>query len=285
MIDTLANSLIIIAVGVLIGALLPVFKLIAQLPSGPVKRSWFELAVLIVVLIAGYASYTYTSWGQASKWQDFIVPGIFFFCAMFVWLTANLSLQTAFDVRRVTILEQESIKDPLTGLYNRRYLERRMDEEINRAQRYDLPLSVLLIDIDNFKQVNDTCGHQVGDSLLIHLSNLLTSQTRDSDVVSRYGGDELLILTPSTTAASAALLAERLRQKVETDQLKMSSSDQRNQHIPVTVSIGIASLGPEVDDTENLIKHADEALYRAKQEGRNRVITQATKKNRICEGL
>ena len=273
MMNLLANSLVIIAVCVLIGALLPVFKLIAQLPSGHVRRSWYELAVLIAVLIAGYASYTYTSWSQHVNWQDFIVPGVFFFCAMFVWLTANLSLQTAFDVRRVTILEQESIKDPLTGLYNRRYLERRMDDEIKRALRYDLPLSVLLIDIDNFKLVNDTCGHQVGDSLLIYLSKLLINQIRDSDVVSRYGGDELLILTPSTSVTSAAILAERLRKKVETDQFEMSNADQPIQDFRVTVSIGIAGLDPETVDTETLIKHADEALYRAKQEGRNRVIT------------
>ena len=152
-------------------------------------------------------------------------------------------------------------------------LERRMDEEIKRAKRYDLPLAVLLIDIDNFKQVNDTCGHQVGDSLLIFLSELLANQIRDSDVFSRYGGDELLILTPSTTTTSATLLAERLRQKVEADQFNLSSSDQQPPDIQVTVSVGVAGLGPEIDDTDNLIKHADEALYRAKREGRNRVIT------------
>ena len=271
MINILANSLVIIAACVLIGALVPVFRLISQLPSGPVRRSWFELAILIVVLIAGYASYTFTSWSQHLNWQDFIVPGVFFFCAMFVLLTANLSLQTALDIRRVTILEQESIKDPLTGLYNRRYLERRMDEEIRRAQRYDLPLSVLLIDIDYFKEVNDTFGHQIGDKLLIYLSELLTNQVRDSDVVSRYGGDELLILTPSTTATSAILLAERLRLKVETDQFELPKSDQQNADIRVTVSVGVASLSPEIVGTKNLIKHADEALYLAKREGRNRV--------------
>lgn len=272
MLNTLANSLIFLAMLVLIGALLPVTKLISQLPAGQVRRYWYELTVLIVLLIAGYASYTITFWGRHSTYMDFIVPGIFFFCAIFVWLTANLSLQTAFDIRRVTLLEQESIKDPLTGIYNRRYLDRRLEEEIKRAQRYNLPMSVLLIDIDHFKEVNDTFGHQVGDSLLIHLSDLLVDQIRESDVASRYGGDELCILAPSTTLSSAYTLAERLRLVVETDQLDFDQKKGQHQEIQVTVSIGVAGLSPEIINSESLIKHADEALYRAKQEGRNRVV-------------
>lgn len=271
MINMLANSLVILAVFVLIGALLPVTKLIGQLPSGQIRRAWYELTVLIAVMIIGYASYTLTYWNRHSDWLDFIVPGIFFFCAVFVWLTANLSLQTAFDIRRVTLLEQESIKDPLTGIYNRRYLDRRMTEEVKRAQRHNLPLSVLLIDIDHFKQVNDTYGHQVGDSLLIHLSDLILNQIRESDVAARYGGDELLVLAPSTTVSSAAILAERLRIQVESNQLDFSGDDSHDQDIRVTVSIGIAGLSPEITDSESVVKHADQALYSSKQEGRNRV--------------
>lgn len=273
MIDTLAISLVIIGVGVLMGALVPVSRLIGQLPSGQVRRCWVELTVLIAFMIVGYITYIVTFWDRHTSWLDFVVPGVFLFCAIFVWLTTHLSHQTAFDVRRVALLEKESITDPLTGIYNRRYLERRLDEEINRSKRYDLPLSVLLIDIDHFKQVNDTCGHQVGDSLLIYLSKMILSHIRNSDVAARYGGDELLILAQNTTVSSAAKLAERLRQNIETNQPELSGNSDQDQKIHVSVSIGIAGLAPTIADSKSLVKYADEALYRAKQDGRNCVIT------------
>lgn len=275
MVSMLANSMVILGACVLLGSLLPVSKLIAQLPSGQVRRCWLELTVLIAILITGYLAYMVTFWDRHSDYLDFIVPGIFLFCAIFVWLTTTLTQQTAFDVRRVALLEQESITDPLTGVYNRRYLDRRLEEEINRAKRYDLPLSILLIDIDRFKQVNDTYGHQVGDSLLIHLSKVILSHIRTSDVAARYGGDELLILAQNATLDSATTLAERLRQNVEEDQPELSSDPDEEQDFRVTVSIGIAGLGPDITDAESLVKYADEALYRAKQEGRNCVITHA----------
>lgn len=270
--NILANSLVIAGMCVLIGALIPVRKLITQLPSGHVRRSWYELTVLIILLIVGYTSYTVSFWSRYSNWVDFIVPGVFFFGAIFVWLTTSLSLQTAFDVRRVTLLEQENITDPLIGIYNRRYLDRRLGEELARARRYNLPLSVLLIDIDHFKQINDTYGHPVGDALLSHLGKLLLNAIRDSDLAARYGGDELLILAQNTTASAAGILAERLRQHVKTNQLVLSSDASQRQEIQVTVSIGVAGLGQEVTDSQSLIECADKALYRAKEEGRNCVI-------------
>ena len=273
MVDMLANSMVILGACVLLGSLLPVSKLIAQLPSGQVRRCWLELTVLIAILIVGYVAYSITFWDRHSGYLDFIVPGIFLFCAIFVWLTTTLTQQTAFDVRRVALLEQESITDPLTGVYNRRYLDRRLEEEINRAKRYDLPLSILLIDIDHFKQVNDTYGHQVGDSLLIDLSKMILSHIRTSDVAARYGGDELLILAQNATLASATTLGERLRENVEQNQPGFASNPDEKQNFRITVSIGIAGLGPDITDAEGLVKYADEALYRAKQEGRNCVIT------------
>jgi len=128
-----------------------------------------------------------------TAWLDLIVPSVFFFGAGFVWLTATLSLHTAIDIRRVTVLEHENITDPLIGIYNRRYLDRRLQEEFIRARRYSLPLSVLLLDIDHFKRVNDAYGHQVGDLVLSYLGKLLLSAIRATDIIARYGGEEILI--------------------------------------------------------------------------------------------
>jgi diguanylate cyclase (GGDEF)-like protein len=271
MFNVLASSMVILGAGILVGSLLPVRRLIAQLPAGQVRRCWIELMLLIVVLIVGYIAYIAANWGRFSSWLDFIVPSVFLFVSVFVWLTTSLSQQTAFDVRRMTMLERESITDALTGMYNRRYLDRRLGEEIGRASRYGLPLSVLLIDIDYFKQINDTHGHTVGDSLLKNIGTLFLDTIRDSDVAARYGGDELMIIALNTDEASATFLAERLRKLVEEHQQDLTGISSEQQEITVTISVGIAGFGPEVADSQSLVQHADEALYRAKQEGRNRV--------------
>jgi diguanylate cyclase (GGDEF)-like protein len=271
MLNVLANSIVTVAACILIVSLLPVRKLIVQLPAGQVRRCWSELTVLIVVLIIGYASYAVANWDRHDNWLDFIVPGVFLFVSVFVWLTTSLSQQTAFDVRRMTMLERESVTDALTGMYNRRYLDRRLGEEIGRASRYGLPLSVLLIDIDYFKKINDTHGHTVGDSLLRNIGTLFLETIRDSDVAARYGGDELMIIALNTDDASATFLAERLRTLVELHQQDLIGISSEEHEIKVTISVGIAGFNAEVTDSQSLVKRADEALYRAKQEGRNRV--------------
>ena len=270
--NVLANSLVIAGACVLMGALIPVRQLIDKLPSGQLRRRWYALTALIVLFIIGYISYTVAFWSRHTTWLDLIVPSVFFFGAGFVWLTTSLSLQTAIDVRRMTQLEHESITDPLIGIYNRRYLDRLLDEEFSRARRYALPLSVLLLDIDHFKHVNDSFGHQVGDLVLIDLGKLVLNAIRASDIAARYGGEELLIIATNTTVSSAVALAERLRQHVETHELVLPSEPNKPQEIRVTVSIGVACLCQEVTDSQSLVHNADEALYRAKQEGRNRVF-------------
>jgi diguanylate cyclase (GGDEF)-like protein len=273
MFNFLANCLVAAGICILVGAMIPVSQLIEQIPSGPVRLRWRFIAVLIIAFITGYVSYMIAFWGSHSTWLALMVPGIFFFGAGFVWITVSLALQTAADIRRVVLLEQENITDPLMGIYNRRYLDRRLEEEYSRARRYEMPLSVLLLDIDHFKQVNDTYGHPIGDQVLIYLGKLLLNGIRETDIVARYGGEELLIIAPNTGPAAAAALAERLRQHIETHALIISSELSQRQEIRIKVSIGVASLSNEIKEGQQLVGHADEAMYRAKQEGRNRVVT------------
>lgn len=272
MLNILANSLVIAGACVLTGALVPVRQLIAQLPAGHLRRRWYALATLIFIFIAGYTNYTATNWDQHRTWADLIVPGVFFFGATFVWVTASLSLKTAVDVRQMTLLEYENVTDPLMGIYNRRYLDRRLNEEFARSRRYGLPLSVLLLDIDHFKQVNDMYGHPAGDLVLNHLGNVLLHAIRDSDIAARYGGEEVVVIAPNTDVSTAVELAERLRRHIEIQELVLSGQLNKRKKIHVTVSIGVADLRPEDADIRRLIFKADEALYRAKQEGRNRVV-------------
>lgn len=157
--------------------------------------------------------------------------------------------------------------DPLTGLANRAVLERRLNEEFYKAHRYGTALSLLFIDIDEFKSVNDDHGHRVGDQYLKAVSELITSNVRYADLVARYGGEEIVVLLPYTNASAASRLAERLRQLVGAFVIHHGAI-----LIQRTVSIGIASY-PEMPmkDAEDVLLAADEAMYAAKRAGRNRV--------------
>ena len=272
MIIFLANGLLIAGTCILILALFPLRELIGQLSPGRVLTKWYVLTAFTLLFIIGYSGYTLAFWDRHTDLADLLVPSIFFFGASFVRLIFGLSLETVVDVRRMTLLEQESITDPLTGIYNRRYLDRRLKEEVGRAQRYGLPLSVALIDIDFFKSINDTYGHQGGDIVLTGLGKLISQNIRPSDIAARYGGEEFFIIFAATPALGAKVLAERLHQCIASQKLVLIGKANERPALQVTVSIGLASLDQEINNGEMLIQRADEALYRAKREGRNRVI-------------
>ncbi|MBN2897105.1 MAG: diguanylate cyclase [Campylobacterales bacterium] len=161
-------------------------------------------------------------------------------------------------------IERLSQTDALTGLYNRLKLDTLIQEEHARALRYGFALSILLIDIDHFKKINDRYGHQSGDRVLVEVSALMQDATRRSDAPGRWGGEEFLIVLPHTDAAQATVLAEKLRRRIEQHDFGMVGTQ--------SVSIGVSQL-TEAMSIEALFRSADEALYRAKSEGRNRVVT------------
>jgi diguanylate cyclase (GGDEF)-like protein len=166
-------------------------------------------------------------------------------------------------------LEAMSITDPLTGLYNRRHLERQLTDESRRTLRYATPLSVLMIDIDHFKQVNDTHGHAAGDEVIRGLARVVRESIRNTDVAARFGGEEIAIVLPHTDLRGGVLLAERLRERFEAALHECDGATIRK-----TASFGVASAGPETGPItgEELLKRADAALYDAKRGGRNRVV-------------
>lgn len=273
MLHFIANGMVAVGIILQILALKPVRHLIALLPRGRLRSYWYLLAVLIIIFIFGYLAYIGLFWGSHEKLSDLIVPAVFFLGACFVLLVNTLSLETTRNAKRLTALEQESITDPLTGVYNRRYLERRLTDEIARSNRYGMPLSVLLIDIDHFKRVNDIYGHQVGDLVLEGMAQLIVTTLRTTDIVARYGGEEIMVIAPSTPVKTAANLAERLRKVAEDASFEVPAElDLDISALGVTVSIGVACFGREAKDMNDLVQSADKALYRAKSEGRNRVV-------------
>ncbi len=271
MISVLAMVLVLAGALIHTGSLFITRRLIARLPQGPLRSYWHVMLVLVVIFLAGYLGYVWVFWSSHTRLLDLFVPGILFLGACFVWLTSNLCLQTALTVMRISLLEQENIADPLTGVYNRRYLDRRLSEEVTRARRHGLPLSALLLDIDHFKQINDRHGHQAGDQVLIAFAALVKKQLREPDVVARYGGEEFMVIAPQTPHRGAVDLAERLRRNLESNSFGLTGMPDGTREVRLTCSIGVVSLGDESDRAETLIRLADENLYRAKQEGRNRV--------------
>jgi len=161
------------------------------------------------------------------------------------------------------------LTDPLTELHNRRYLDRRLNEELSRASRYHQPLSCLFIDADHFKRINDSFGHQAGDSVLRELASRIRSQLRASDVATRYGGEEFCLILPGTGKKESVFVGERIRRAIETESFPGES------HLPLgrlTISIGVAAYPSDGGTADELIHAADLALYSAKAQGRNRLV-------------
>jgi len=165
-------------------------------------------------------------------------------------------------------LQRMAVTDALTGLYNRGFLNTNLENEYRRATRYHLPLSLIILDIDHFKNVNDSYGHPAGDKVLIHIARELNKQARDSDVVARYGGEEFVLILPQTDGDHGLILAERLRSSIEELEIPVDELE-----LKVTISIGLVSTpATKTESADHFLTIADRALYQAKESGRNRVV-------------
>jgi len=173
---------------------------------------------------------------------------------------ANLRLRTA--------LRDQAIRDPLTGLFNRRYLQETLDRELQRAVRKDRPVSVMMLDLDHFKRCNDEFGHEAGDAVLRAVGEFLRNRTRTEDIACRYGGEEFLVIMPEASQENAFQRAQQIREGIKRLEIQHQSRTLNS----ITVSIGLACSSPSLCDTGMLLKAADTALYRAKRDGRDRVV-------------
>jgi diguanylate cyclase (GGDEF)-like protein/PAS domain S-box-containing protein len=190
---------------------------------------------------------------------------------------SELSFKTTFagqvglsvaNIRLREALRAQSIKDPLTGLYNRRYLAEMMEREIRRAVRAEQSLGVLMLDLDHFKKFNDTYGHDAGDTVLREAASFLTRSIRVEDIVCRYGGEEFVVILPTAELIAAQTRAERIRSKIR----ELAVLHQGQSLGMITVSVGVAALPQHGTSPKALLEAADAALYRAKREGRDRVV-------------
>jgi diguanylate cyclase (GGDEF)-like protein len=183
-----------------------------------------------------------------------------------VAIAENLALALA-NLKLRETLQNQAIRDPLTGLYNRRYLEETMDRELHRSRRLKASLGVVMMDLDHFKDFNDSFGHGAGDALLSALAHVITTGIRSEDIACRYGGEEFLLVMPGSSLETTRERAENVRQAVQTLQVKYQNHFLKSP----TLSLGVAIFPDHGVTAEEVIAAADAALYRAKQAGRDRV--------------
>lgn len=178
--------------------------------------------------------------------------------------TAAIAIENSRLLKEIQWL---AITDPLTGLYNRRRLFELAGREVERYRRFGRPFCVYMLDIDHFKEINDTYGHIAGDQVLVELAQRLKKRTRDIDIIGRYGGEEILVVLPETQLPQAVQAAERARIYVQERPIHTERGD-----IPVTISAGVAQIEAHIPELASLVDRADSAMYAAKQAGRNQVM-------------
>ena len=224
------------------------------------RENYPEHAHLCVPMVAQGEILGVISVTSEHEMRDIERSNIIAACESISMALANLKLQETLRI--------QSLRDPLTGLYNRRYLEASFEREIHRAERRNIPLSVLMLDIDHFKRFNDRFGHDAGDALLAHFGELLGKVVRNEDITCRYGGEEFTVLMPEADATLAQTRAEEICAAV-----RAMDVQHRNLSLgKVTISIGVATFDQHGRTPDELLRNADNALYMAKNSGRDRVV-------------
>jgi diguanylate cyclase (GGDEF)-like protein len=268
--DTLAEVLNCLAVGWILGRTAwESFKPIKEEFNAP--TAWVHALLLsAAVTVFSLAAVTHMTPALHWPWLKWSEEASRF---VMVFASVTLSIMTSFILgymvvtRLVRRLEHLSHHDGLTGLLNRRAIEYLLDREDQRLQRFGDPYSILLVDIDHFKRINDRLGHAAGDAVLCAVARTLQASAREVDRVARYGGEEFCILLPHTLNEGAIQAAERLRTAVS--QIDVPWNDE---HIAVSISTGLACAGEPGEALQSLLRRADDALYQAKSQGRNRVV-------------
>ena len=186
---------------------------------------------------------------------------------MAVILSEYLSLSIA-NIQLNERLERQSIRDPLTGLFNRRYMEESLQREIRRSERAQTQIGIIMADIDHFKSFNDRYGHPAGDKVLAKMGSFFKARIRSADVACRYGGEEFVFFWPESSAENTFKRADQMREEVKNLEVHHGGELLAS----ITLSMGISTYPDQGSNAEDLLRVADAALYRAKQEGRDRVI-------------
>lgn len=236
--------------------------------KGLIMTAVFYL-ILVPMVYSGIGEWDHGFWDKSSFTRFFMASLTVVYTAYFFESSSVAAYQTILEIREkekvyLNKLENLSVTDQLTGLNNRRYFDDHFEVERAKVKRYGNALCLIMIDIDHFKPVNDKFGHQVGDLVLKEFSLVLRKSIRSSDILSRWGGEEFIILLPGTTMSNSLLIAEKIRKAIAGRQFAKIGK--------LSASFGVSEVNTKTASNREAIHHADEALYQAKRNGRNQVV-------------
>jgi diguanylate cyclase (GGDEF)-like protein len=264
----IVQIVIIIAFVILLASFQPLSRIHKMLPTGATRRAWSALAVIISFCATGFLVFLSINIMEGpDHHEDWLISFMFLGASLFVFIVCNVSHTTARDVCRIASLELAASIDPVTNLYNRLHMMSLLDTECSRSSRDKSPVSVLLLDIDSFKEMNDRYGHAGGDVVLARMGEIIKASVPNGRYVGRYGGDEFLVILPHAASAQAFAIAERVRSAIENSQLSYAGEPAMS----LTASIGVATGFGWQECAQELVALADEALYAAK-----------TVRNKVC---
>lgn len=250
--------IVICGIALLLRSLKPIKKICAY--EDQKDHGWGQLYYLIWLFISGYVMFGYYVLIKEVGYIELITATLFFGAGWFLLMTGNLSLNSIKRIDKIVKVERyRALHDPLTGIANRTLFYERINHALALAKREENEIALMMIDLNEFKEVNDTLGHQTGDTLLKQASQRLKELLRESDTLARFGGDEFAVILPQTTQAQAHALAERLTNAIHTP----FTIDNRS--LTIGMSVGISMYPQHASDSNALIKLADIAMYSAKR--------------------
>lgn len=268
----ISTALILISTGLMIYGAQLALGISRRLPRGSLLKWWNVLPLVMAAFAVGYFVFAMSVGARGQDPGTPLLVAVFFFGAVFVVLALHLFRYTLSSVEKSSWLDRDSILDGPTGIYNLRYFDLRLNEEFERTRRYQSPLTLMLVEIDNFHGLTSTYDRGTKEKALAAVCTVLKQCARASDILARYGDDQIIILLPSTALFNGRKAAEKFRAVMEDKMLEIE--DQRNVsklRLNCTTSIGVAGVNNEVKRASELIRRADIALGKAKDEGRNRL--------------
>jgi diguanylate cyclase (GGDEF)-like protein len=266
---------------ILIIALVAINRVICRLHKGKVRRNWSLAGILLGLLSIFYISNTIASWmGGLTDAQKiigfYLVPMVFFLCAGIAYLIISFVLNLDVYFTPSPVGQFEDIIDAMTGIYNRSYLDSRLSQEVHRSQRYNLPLSILLLSLDNIRQISETYGKKAGEQLLNNFAKLALNNVRITDITARYGEAEIMVVATHTPVSSMSIFADRMQKAIaetlHVPEEPSQASSKEEKRAEIKVSIGISGFGPGTNTKESLVKSVEDALSRARSLGHNKVF-------------
>ena len=266
-----ANILILCSVLLTTASFFAVLQLIKRLPLGKVRNNWKILSFFILGLMFGHFAFLPIMWAENIVFSSLTFPAAAIAISTFLLLLCYLTYQTTCDILEAITIDQASIVDPMLEIYNRRYYDRRIDEETQRSRRYELPLSLIMFEVDGFNNVIKQYGPLVANVVLRKISDHIVNSVRASDIVARYEDQKIVIAATQTEKDMSLKLADRLRGEIEELNVLQGHEDDGSESLHITVSAGVSTVDENIKNGFDLSDVAEKALQEAIKQGRNRV--------------